>query len=84
MQRCSMRCSFFTLEIFNRVVSSVSSVNESISCVGCEKYDFPTFPTFSLEIFSEGKLLLFLLLFLLLKQSMIKYNNVNMVKTCAH
>lgn len=74
LPRLSMLSQFFTLEIFNPIISSV---NGRVTWSGCEKYDFHTFPTFSLDIFSEGKLLLFLLLFLLLKQTMIKYNNVN-------
>ena len=59
--------------------SKISSVNGRKSWLRYEKYDFHTFPTFSLEIFSEGKLLLFIIYLLLLYQSMIKYNNVNIL-----
>lgn len=59
--------------------SSVSSVTgEAISDGVCiDMYYTYKYILTSIFTFLERKLLLFLLLFLLLKQSMIKYNNVN-------
>ena len=62
-----------------RNISSVSSVTgEAISDGVCiDMYYTYKYILTSIFTFLERKLLLFLLLFLLLKQSMIKYNNVN-------
>ena len=80
-------CRFYVLSViienirsFSSSVIEISSVNGCKSWLRCEKYDFPTFPTFSLEIFSEGNLLLFIIYLLFFYQSMIKYNNVNILK----
>lgn len=80
-------CRFYVLSViienirsFSSSVIEISSVNERNSWSGCEKYDFHTFPTFSLEIFSEEKLLLFIIYLLFFYKSMIKYNNVNILK----
>ena len=65
----------------NPTVASVSSVTgEAISDGVCiDMYYTYKYILTSILVFLEGKLLLFLLLFLLLKQSMIKYNNVNTI-----
>ena len=64
-----------------RNCSSVSSVTgEAISDGVCiDMYYTYKYILTSIFTFLERKLLLFLLLFLLLKQSMIKYNNVNII-----
>ena len=60
-------------------LGTVSSVTgEATSCGVCiDMYYTYKYILTSIFVFLERKLLLFLLLFLLLKQTMIKYNNVN-------
>ena len=62
--------------------SSVSSVTGEATSDGVciDMYYTYKYILTSIFTFLEGRLLVFLLLFLLLKQSMIKYNNVNKVK----
>ncbi len=77
----------YVSDIFSTICTYVSSVSSviTISSVTCEPVSdgvcidmYYTYKYILYLIFSffEGKLLLFLLLFLLLYQTMIKYNNV--------
>lgn len=71
---------FFTLEIFNGVVSSVSSAS-----IGRREWLLMAIMAINgysqkLNIFLERKLLLFIIYLLFFYQSMIKYNNVNILK----
>lgn len=70
-----------SLIVVFRSILSVSSVTfQSFLEKKYEKYESMKSHTFSLEIFSRGKIFLFIYLFLEIYQSMISYNNVIIIK----